>query len=215
MYICSDNICKQNIRPERCPPCMFKRARGASYWKRPPGQIVGTVCRGADTVVAQVKTSLLWSSSALSWCYTCEHQNEKKDGMTVILTKWKENMVHGSFGRSYDPHLLITRIWQERSEVYFLANSVTRFHCSAVKWYTSCLNLWLCLDFSGFHQNCPPRRFVTIELLIPAVQPTRTAFLTLRYQKSEESQYNTMSCWCNHTPFDCHNFGACFYLDMT
>ena len=125
-----------------------------------------------------------------------------------FLTMWKENMIQGSFGRSYDPHLLITKIWQERSEDYFLANSVTRFHCSAVKWYTSCLNLWLCLDFSGFHQNCPPRRFVTIELLIPAVQPTRTAFLTLRYQKSEESQYQTMSCWCNHTPFDCHNFGT-------
>ena len=103
---------------------------------------------------------------------------------------WKENMVQGSFGWSYDPHLLITSIWQERSEDYFLANSVTRFHCSAVKWYTSCLNLWLCLDFSGFHQNCPPRRFVTIELLISPVQPTRTAFLTSRYQKSEESQYH-------------------------
>ena len=137
----------------------------------------------------------------------------KKDGMTVILTMWKENMVHGSFGRSYDPHLLITRIWQERSEVYFLANSVTRFHCSAVKWYTSCLNLWLCLDFSGFHQNCPPRRFVTIELLKP---PTSATYQnSFSYLKVPEKRGKPISCWCNHTPFDCHNFGACFYLDMT
>ena len=183
-----------------------------SYWKRPPWQIVGTVCRGQT----------LWS---LRWKHLCCDLHQLCLGAILVNIRTKKrwhdcysdyvNMVHGSFGRSYDPHLLIIIIWQERSEVYFLANSVTRFHCSAVKWYTSCLNLWLCLDFSGFHQNCPPRRFVTIELLIPAVQPTRTAFLTLRYQKSVESQYQTMSCWCNHTPFDCHNFGACFYLDMT
>ena len=32
-YVCSYNICKQNIRPEQCHPCMFKRARGAKLLK--------------------------------------------------------------------------------------------------------------------------------------------------------------------------------------
>ena len=147
---------------------MFKRARGAKLlrgtsltdsWHSLQGRHNG---RSGENIFAVIFISFV----LVLYLWTSER---KKDGMTVILSMWKENMVHGSFGRSYDPWSL-TRIWQERCEDYFLANSVTRFHCSAVKWYTSCLNLWLCLDFSGFHQNCPPRRFVTIELLIPPVQ---------------------------------------------
>ena len=77
-YVCSYNICKQNIRPEQCHPCMFERARGAKLLKETSLTDSWHSLQGTDTVVAQVKTSSLWSSSALSWCYTCEHQNEKK-----------------------------------------------------------------------------------------------------------------------------------------
>ena len=191
MYKCSYNICKQNIRPEQCHPCMFKRARGAKLLKETSLTDSWHSLQRADTVVTQVKTSLLWSSSALSWCYTCEHQNEKKMAWLLFWLCerriWYMEVLVGHMTHIY---------WSPGSDKKNLKSIFQQilWHVSIVQQSSDTPAVSIC-GFVSISQVST--RIVLLDASSRSsfwyhqpVQPTRTAFLTLRYQKSVESQYH-------------------------
>ena len=182
-----------------------------SYWKRPPWQIVGTVCKRADTVLAQVKTSLLWSSSALSWCYTCEHHRTKK---------WHDcssDYVKGKYGT----RKFWLFIWPRFTDHQDLTRKMWRLFFSK---FCDTFPLFSSQVIHQQSQSVALSRFLRFppELSSSTLRHDRASDTTsatyqnsFSYLKVPEKRGKPISCWCNHTPFDCHNFGACFYLDMT